>query len=157
MKYAISGLRQDYREVIPKLMSEQFSRKLKDHEWAAMFRGFGKTDLAVMGRLRVEKLRELVVDKSARTNEIQKLEEDLRSSQKARFRTIQSKARDLARYMVTEEIAPGNNSLLRNAYTIAHLFDDKGYQKVVPDAVVAQVGVLLAAGRAGRPPAGHRA
>lgn len=129
VKSGVSRIRQIYRTDMPKLIGEQFSRKLSKTEWGQLHLGLARTDLAALGKRpgSMKRLREMLADQSKLDLEIQKEEETLRGLAKTKFdKVYMEKAKDLAKFMVTHEIDKDNHYLARNAYAIAMLPTNTG-------------------------------
>ena len=127
-KYAVSAMRQDFRETTPKFLAEQFKRKLSKTEWSQMHQGFGKTDLSIwVGVKTLEKIREMFGDPRKRQSETKDLEEQLKAlaADRSDYDFYRAKARDLARYMVKGEIASANHRFLSNAVAIARKLGER--------------------------------
>lgn len=139
VKAGVSAMRQAYREEVPKLIAERFSRELKDEEWSALHMVLGKTDVgALQNAYGGQAFRRMLTDNRYLVNEITQREEQLKTSSKA-WATYQRKAKELARFMVKGEV--GNNNLLRNATAIAALMGEPG--KGTDDAaVIEQIDIL---------------
>jgi hypothetical protein len=118
VKYAVSSARQDYREELPKILAEKFSRKLEKYEWADMFNGMAKTDLASLGKiLPAGQIVRLITSPGKLQNTIEGWEAELLAAAgAANFGRYQQKAKELAHFMVTGETL--TNELLRNARAI---------------------------------------
>lgn len=124
VKAGVSAMRQDYREEVPKIIAEKFSRELTEEEWSAMHLVYGKTDSGVLQEVYGDQARRrMVTDKRYLENVITEREEELKVTSKA-WATYQRKAKELARFMVKGEVQ--NNNLLRNATTIAALMGEPG-------------------------------
>lgn len=133
VKAGVSKMRQAYREEVPKIIAEQFSRELTEEEWSAMHLVLGKTDSgALQGKYAPMALRRLLTDKRYLVNEITQREEELKNSVKA-WATYQRKAKELARYMVKGEVA--NNDFYRNATAIVAMVERVEVSKVDPGSV----------------------
>ena len=139
VKAAVSAMRQDYREEVPKLIKEKFSRDLTDQEWSAMHLVLGKTDSGVLrDHYAGAQLRKLLTDKAYLTQEIQQRLEELKATSTG-WATYNRKAKELARFMVTGDVL--NNNLLRNAHAIAALLGEPG--KGTDDANVVELIDIL--------------
>jgi hypothetical protein len=126
----IQSARQQFREHLPELLAEKFSRELTSDEWSTLHAGMGKTDLAALADTRTnEEVRNLLTDPAAMTAEISRLESELSKYDSISFPLVQKKAKQLANYMNTG--VPGNN-LLRNATAVGGLF---GETKLLPFSV----------------------
>lgn len=112
VRATVQRTRQQYRENLPAALAKKFSRELTKNEKASLHRSMAKTDLAALGKDALK----LVAD---RATAIKDLEADLSKAQ--HWKLIQTKAKQLAHYMVTGET--GHN-LLRNPDAIAHLLNE---------------------------------
>lgn len=127
VKTQISALRQDYREKLPEILARQFSRKLEEPEWSALHLGLGKTDVAVLGdAFSAEDTRKLLSDDGSRTGATRSAEEEIRRLGRRNAPVMLKKADELAMFMVTGRIDPGNLNFLKNARAIANLFGERG-------------------------------
>lgn len=118
----VQQLRQQFRDYVPHIMANKFSRAVTASEWSSMFRGMAKTDLAVLlDNKPVTDVLNLLVDQTALDNEINDIEELIRTVDPQNWNRYQEKMKQLARFMNTG--VPGKN-LLRNAHAIAHLFGE---------------------------------
>lgn len=125
VRAAVSAMRQDYREEVPRLIAEKFARPLAEAEWSAMHLVFGKSDSGVLrDHYSGAKLRRLVTDKAYLAEEILRREEELTVTSKSTAPAFMRKAKELAKFMVKGEI--DNNNLLRNANAIAALYGENG-------------------------------
>lgn len=119
----VQAARQQFRERLPELLGEKFSRTLTDGEWNTLHVGLGKTDIAALLDAKTNaEVSALLSDQAAMTAEIARLEADLSSVDAQNFPLVQAKAKQLANFMNTG--VPGRN-LLRNAETVAKLFNEK--------------------------------
>lgn len=124
VKASVSAMRQDYREEVPRLIAEKFSRELEAEEWSALHLVLGKTDTGTLrDHYSGADLRKLVTDKAHLAAEIAQREAELKATAKP-WATYQRKAKELAKFMVTGEVV--NNNLLRNATAIAALMGEPG-------------------------------
>ena len=129
VKYAVSGMRQDFRETLPRILTEQFSRKLTKTEWSQLHMALGKTDIAALGETyTAEQIRKIINDPAYMTEEIEKAETEVRSQAPKVADDYIRKAQELAEFMISGKIASNNNNLLRNAEAISRLLgeDKKG-------------------------------
>ena len=130
VKYAISGMRQDHREALPRILARQFSRKLSKQEWSQLHLGLGKTDIAALGEnWSTEDIRKVLGDDAALNQEVLNAEDALRGLAPRTARDYFQKAEELAEFMVTGRVTSDN--LLRNADSIAHLFGERGARQAV--------------------------
>ena len=128
VKSHISQDRQQYREHLPTIIADKFSRKLTEREWSSLFHGLGKTDLASLyATFNADEVRKLLTDSKALAREIKRAESALSQQDPRRWNQVQKKAKQLANYMVTGEV--GHN-LLRNAYAVSRLFGEVGNRSV---------------------------
>ncbi|MNF24270.1 hypothetical protein D3C84_48620 [compost metagenome] len=125
VRSVVQRTRQQYRENLPELLAEKFSRELSKQEKASLHRSMAKTDLAALGKDALK----LATDPTAA---IKGLEADLSKTQ--HWNLIQAKAKQLATYMNTGVV--GRN-LLRNPEAIARLFGEN-----VKVAALADIGKL---------------
>lgn len=140
VKSHISQDRQQYREHLPTIIADKFSRKLTEREWSSLFHGLAKTDLAgLYTTFTADEVRKLLTDRRALAREIRRAESALSQQNPRKWLEVQAKSKQLANYMVTGEV--GHN-LLRNAYTVSRLFGgsgnpgvDESYQQTVDNLV----------------------
>jgi hypothetical protein len=119
----VSQDRQNYREHVPGIIADHFSRPLEDHEWATLHRAMGKTDIAALrGTLKNSEIHELLGDAKQLDSAINALEGQLKAYDKKNWSMYQQKSQQLANYMMNGEV--GTN-LLRNATAISHLFGER--------------------------------
>lgn len=119
----VQQARQQFREHLPLLISEKFSRKLTDSEWTSLHSGMGKTDLAsLVQALGTDGAIEVMGDQAKLTSAIADTEATVSGMDAASFATVQRKAKQLANFMNTGEV--GKN-LLRNAFSISNLFGER--------------------------------
>lgn len=114
--------RQQFREHLPGVIADKFTRKLEANEWSALHAALGKTDLAslVQGRTANDVLK-MIADPTALDSEVSLLETTIQNQVGGTWILYEKKMRQLANYMSTG--APGTN-LLRNAYAISQLFGE---------------------------------
>jgi hypothetical protein len=123
--------RQQFRENLPTIVAEKFSRELNKEEWGAMHTGLGKTDLAVLREtMSMGDIRDLLSDSKLVDAEINKLEASLSAQAGRNWGLIERKSKQLAKYMITGVV--GNN-LLRNAYAISRLLGERTAAKSTVD------------------------
>jgi hypothetical protein len=115
--------RQQFREHLPGVIADKFTRKLGDNEWAALHSTLGKTDLAslVQGRKAADVL-QMLSDPTAMDSEIISLESIIQNDVGSSWPLYQSKMNQLANYMANGQ---AGRNLLRNAYAISRLFGEK--------------------------------
>jgi hypothetical protein len=142
----VNGIRQQYREQFPRIVNSKFSRELTDDEQSHLYRGLGETDFASLMRgNNIERVLELISDQAARDVEIRNQISKIEGLSPENAKRIESKARQLAKYMVSKKNDHGN--LLRNAEAIAHLLNENGVKGTVTsqamiDAIDHLVSVL---------------
>lgn len=123
--------RQQFRENLPTIIAEKFTRELSKEEWGAMHTGLGKTDLAVLREtMSMGDIRDLLSDSKLVDAEINKLEASLSTQAGRNWGLIERKSKQLAKYMITGVV--GNN-LLRNAYAISRLLGERTAAKSTVD------------------------
>lgn len=123
--------RQQFRENLPTIIAEKFTRELSKEEWGAMHTGLGKTDLAVLREtMSMGDIRDLLSDSKLVDAEINKLEASLSAQAGRNWGLIERKSKQLAKYMITGVV--GNN-LLRNAYAISRLLGERTAAKSTVD------------------------
>ena len=122
--------RQQFREVVPTLIAEKFSRQLTDGEWAALLRTTGKTDvMALRASKSVSEIQTILQDANKLASEIGGMETALKAVDPKNWNLLQSKMKQLANYMNTGVV--GKN-LLRNAESVSNLFDEQMVGKKSP-------------------------
>lgn len=123
--------RQQFRENLPTIIAEKFTRELSKEEWGAMHTGLGKTDLAVLREtMSMGDIRDMLSDSKLVDAEINKLEASLSAQAGRNWGLIERKSKQLAKYMITGVV--GNN-LLRNAYAISRLLGERTAAKSTVD------------------------
>ena len=124
--------RQQYREHLPELLAEKFSRKLEVREWQSLFRGMGKTDIAALrASMSFDQIIEMMGDQAKVTQEIQKLEQEIGQLHPDQQNLLLDKSKQLARFMLSG--VPGSN-LLRNAEAITMLLGESAGRTYSPGA-----------------------
>ena len=122
VKYAVSSIRQNFRETLPEIIASKFSRKLTKKEWSELYDTFGRTDASSLGSTyNINTFIGLVVEGNKRQNEIKKLEDELTQLDSKNFSKYQNKSKQLARFMMT---GVAGHNLLRNATAIANLLNE---------------------------------
>lgn len=118
----VQQARQQFREDLPQTIASKFSRELTKQEWASLFRGIGKTDLASLrSHFNNADIRSMLSDASNLQNRVSTLETYIQNVDPTHFALYQEKMAQLATYMNTG--VPGRN-LLRNAEAIARLLNE---------------------------------
>ncbi|MBL4705091.1 MAG: hypothetical protein JKY54_11245 [Flavobacteriales bacterium] len=120
VKYAVSGVRQDYRETLPAIFATKFSRKLTKRENKTLLFGLAKSDVAVLFKsMNIAQISDLFIKDGHLQNEIGRLESEVSTLVPTGLtKTYRSKAKQLANFMM------GNGAgdhLLRNATAISKL------------------------------------
>ena len=119
-KAVVSKGREQFRERLPKLIAEKFSRELSDQEWTDMHTGLGKTDvLSLFGSKTMAQMVDLMSDQTKITGEVTALESQINSLDSKNAKSILDNAKKLAAYMTTGERQKGLT--LYNAHAIADL------------------------------------
>ena len=133
VKTAISGLRQDYRETLPGLLQEKFSRELTDEEKSSLQVMLAESDIAALTDIKDSKyIRELLLNPKRAVQDMKDTIEELRALDRSLVPAWQKKSKDLAIYMITGE-APKDHNLLRNATAVSLLFDVVPRNKIDPE------------------------
>ncbi|ESX17870.1 hypothetical protein X766_15830 [Mesorhizobium sp. LSJC255A00] len=118
----VQQTRQQFRDLLPEKLASAFVGHVTSHQWTALYKVLGKTDLASLyGRFGVTGALDLVSSEARRQAEIQTLEN-------AYDRRFQEKAKQLAHFMITGEHGV---KLLRNAHAIA-AFSVDGVRNLTP-------------------------
>ena len=121
VRSVVQRTRQQYRENLPELLANKFSRELSKQEKASLHRSMAKTDLAALGKDALKLVKDPAVA-------IKGLEADLSKTQ--HWNLIQTKAKQLANYMNTGVV--GRN-LLRNPEAVARLFGENAKVTALAD------------------------
>ncbi|QWY83520.1 virion RNA polymerase protein [Rhizobium phage RHph_X2_28B] len=141
VRSVVQQTRQQFREHLPEKIAGHFTKALKDEDWTALFKGLGKTDLAVLNETHdLDAIRGLLVDDTALAVATSDIESKLQVSEGASFQVIKRKANELAVFMNTGK-ASGN--LLRNAYAIANLFGAGGRKTAASEQTIKDVDHLV--------------
>lgn len=133
-KGLVQKVRQDARVDVPDFLASQFKTKLPKETWEALTMVFAKTDLAALfDQFSLDDGIDLLTDPVNQTNLMTalKLEIERRAGKKFRADKMLELGDDLARSMMTGEVARGNNGLLRNAHAIALLVGHPGEARKV--------------------------
>jgi hypothetical protein len=134
VKSHVDAMRQDYREKIPQILSEKFTRKITRDEWTQMFEGISQTDLTALGNKQALTLLKDLSQLPVKIKRAEALVAELASKNGSLYK---KKANALANWMVNKEVTSTN--LLRNAEAIANLYGE-GVQpgsEVTPDLIEA--------------------
>lgn len=119
VKSHIDAMRQDYRERIPVILADKFSRKLKREEWSQLRKGISDTDLTALGRTQSLTL---LQDLSKLPTEIVKAEKRVKDLGGRNWPKYLDKSNALAHWMINKSVI--SNNLLRNAEAIARLLGE---------------------------------
>jgi hypothetical protein len=120
----VQKTRQQFRDDLPPIIEKQFTRKLTEGEWTALYNGLGRTDLAALkmtGKLSHAQILELLSDPSKLRAKIESLENSVESQDQTNWSLLQRKSLELAQFMNTREVS---SNLLRNAYAVASLYGE---------------------------------
>lgn len=132
VKYEVSATRQDFLEVLPHTILNQFKKKLSPKQWSSLSRSIASTDLAnLMGRYSLTRVQAMVSDGRTLRGEITSLQARLRAKAPAYAAAYEGKADTLAQFMVTGEKTSRN--LLTNAVAISRLLGERNRPSQVPD------------------------
>src|SRR5690606_12808497 len=145
VKSAVNRIRQDYREVTPRVIRSKFSEELSPETWDMLYRVMGRYDLASLEGLRgsTRKILELASDQKEIQKEIRNLERKLSQTlAQDQWKLIDQKINQLVHFIRTGE--PGSG-LLANAFAISRLYGikTKPNWKTPSDAVVNQIDQLI--------------
>ena len=120
-RYAVSRMRQEYRDQLPKIFENQFEGDVSGQDWSDLHQGLGRTAASnLLSSMAPRYIRQMYKSDAARKTEIAKARAKLTQVVGAsRAGAYLQKTEELAGYMVTGEIAPGNHGFLRNTHAIA--------------------------------------
>ena len=122
VRSVVQQTRQQFREHLPQLIAEKFSRELTAQEWSSLHTSMGKTDLAALRDAFTQaQINEMLVDSKKLDGNISTLETYLQNEDPAHWKLLQRKANQLANYMLTGQ---AGNNLLRNAFAVSQLFGE---------------------------------
>lgn len=121
VKAGIDKLRQEFRDQVPSELARAFKKAPTREEWSRLWTGLGKTDVLALG---LDDALELAGDPSRLSSQIKEAEDALNKIAPNEASVYRDKARALAIYMVRQEVTSLN--LLKNAWAIAHLFNEPG-------------------------------
>uniref|UniRef100_A0AB39ACM0 Virion RNA polymerase n=1 Tax=Erwinia phage Fifi051 TaxID=3238787 RepID=A0AB39ACM0_9CAUD len=128
--------RQQFRQHLPTVIADKFSRNLSDREWEIVHRGLAKTDLTSLRTgFTDEEIHALIADPKNLSNAIDRMEKAIEAQDSANAGTYRSKADQLAEYMINGTV--GRN-LLRNANAISALLGEPKRGNAAKDAAVTQ-------------------
>ncbi|QDH83996.1 virion RNA polymerase [Achromobacter phage vB_AxyP_19-32_Axy11] len=123
VKSQVSQDRQQFREHLPTTIAEKFTRRLEDHEWSALHTGLGKADVAALrDHFSPDEIRDLLSKDKSFDRAVNNLEGKVQAADPAHWKLIQSKAKQLANYMIT---GVAGSNLLRNADAVANLLGER--------------------------------
>lgn len=133
VRSSVQQARQQFRDGVPQIMNDKFTRKVTPREWTAMFNTLGKTDLAVLRESMTHaEIANVLSDQTARDTEIDALEAQIKAKHTHHWSTMSRKMKQLANFMNTG--VPGVN-LLRNVEAISRLLGEaKANNYALPDA-----------------------
>lgn len=131
VNFAISGMRQAYRENLPGIMARLFSEKPTVDQWKTMFNVLAKTDFTrFVDPTNIAASMQLISDAPTRNRRIRQLESQLELALGPVISVdAKEKAEQLATYMNTGEVG---KLLMRNAYAIAKNLDGDYDSSLVP-------------------------
>lgn len=130
VRFAVSSIREEYREQYPKIIANKFSRKLTKGEWTALHTAIGKADIvALMDQFSMSDISRLYNSDNARKAKINHLSRGLTNRQ------IQ-KATELADFLVNGK---RSHMILRNAYAISQT--SKGTSEKQIDALTSLIAI----------------
>jgi hypothetical protein len=119
--------RQQFREQVPKVIADHFSRQLSDDEWSLLHRAMGKSDLASLAHgMSQDEILKLIEHPAGLKAKVSELEDAIQKADKANWPLYEKKMQQLAAYMMTGQTS---SNLLRNAVAISRLFNEKGAKK----------------------------
>ena len=145
VKKVVSALRQEYRERVPEILADKFSRKLTADEWTQMHR-IARIDFAALTqRFDVPAILEMFRDPKKLDELIADVSEELSTtvSDRKHEQFYLKKAHELAKFMAGKGIDQGNNALLKNAYAIAKRFGDTSFNPAEPSESLVEAIDLL--------------
>lgn len=132
VKYEVSATRQDFLEVLPHTILNQFKSKMSPEQWASLSRSVAATDLGnLMSRYSLNTVRELVSDGRKLNGAIASAKSRLQAKDRVHALAYETKAEALATYMITGEITSKN--LLTNAVAISRLLGERNKPSQTPD------------------------
>ena len=143
VRSAVQQMRQQFREHLPGLIAQRFTKTLSKQEWSDLFKGLAKTDFAVLRQsFSIPEILEILVDRPRQIQERRHLENLIKTEVGAqKWTLIEQKARQLADYMNTGR--PGIH-LLRNAETVSRLSGVRGVRAYEPSKdLIARVDQLI--------------
>ena len=119
----VQQARQQFRENLPALIASKFSRELTKEEWSSLHTSMGKTDLAVLrGAYSNKEITAMLTKQGELAKQVKQLESNLKTEDAVHFAKVQSKAKQLAEYMMT---GVAGKNLLRNAFAVSQLFGEQ--------------------------------
>lgn len=132
VKYEVSATRQDFLEVLPHTILNQFKSKMKPEQWASLSRSVAATDLGnLMSRYSLNTVQGLVSDGRKLNGAIAAAKSRLQAKDRVHALAYETKAEALATYMITGEITSKN--LLTNAEAISRLLGERKQPSQTPD------------------------
>ena len=125
----VNGIRQQFREQLPKIINSKFTRTLSADEQTNLHRGLGQTGLAsLLTSMSIDEVLDVLANKPARDVAIKSLVDRINELSPNNGKLIEQKAKDLAEFMIHKKTQSTN--LLRNATAIAHLLNEPTAQAV---------------------------
>ena len=124
VKYAVSSVRQEYRERLPEELARQFKTDIKKQGWQDLFEGLAQVDVAALRSvMRVDQILEILRNDGKRKKSINNHKKALQKDAMApsEFAAWDAAAKDLAVLLATGNVRKGNHRLLRNAEAIWRL------------------------------------
>jgi len=119
----VNGIRQQFREQLPKIVNSKFSRTLTDAEQTHLHQGLGQTGLAsLLSSMNIEQVLDVLGKQASRDVAIKKLVDKINELSPNNGKLIETKANELAGFMISKKTQSTN--LLRNATAIAHLLNE---------------------------------
>lgn len=119
----VNGIRQQFREQLPKIINSKFSRELTDAEQTYLHQWIGQTGLAsLLSSMGIDQVLDVLANQAARDVAIKTLVDKIRELSPENAGFIERKSKELAGWMINKKT--DTNNLLRNATAIAHLLNE---------------------------------
>lgn len=132
VKYEVSATRQDFLEVLPHTILNQFKSKMEPEQWASLSRSVAATDLGnLMNRYSLNDVQGMMSDGRKLNGAIASAKSRLQAKDRVHALAYETKAEALATYMITGEITSRN--LLTNAVAISRLLGERNKPSQTPD------------------------
>lgn len=123
----ISKMRQQFRDQVPGIINDHFSRELTDEEQSLLHRGLGKADVASLAQgMKQSDILNLLNDSKVRNTKIAELENAIKTADPRNWPLLDKKMKQLANFMMGGK--PLSN-LLRNSVAISKLLGEPGAKK----------------------------